>query len=198
MFIGVIHDNSDMARVKKLASALLKKDVSLAKCTGSIAIERFLSAEAEVVRYPMHLTCFYADAVDEIDSMSLIMATEFFGNMKDEFTRAMANREINNRIAKIDAQPDGTLKAYFAQFKEPEDIYWNFLAFISLTPDSVADTAIGTVELGDEVCSLIHYTDSLIIKSYIRGFDAGMNQQMANELASDPAFKNVVIFTPKK
>lgn len=198
MFIGVVHDNSDMARVKKLASALLKKDISSAKCTGSIAIERFMSVEADTTLYPMHLTCYYADVVDEIDSMALIMATEFFGNMKDEFTRAMANREINTRIAKIDAQKDGTLKAYFAQFREPEDIYWNFLAFISLTSDGVADTAIGTVELGDEVCSLVHYTDSLIIKSYIRGFDAGMNQRKVDELASDPAFKNVVIFTPKK
>lgn len=157
-----------------------------------------MSVEADTTLYPMHLTCYYADVVDEIDSMALIMATEFFGNMKDEFTRAMANREINTRIAKIDAQKDGTLKAYFAQFREPEDIYWNFLAFISLTSDGVADTAIGTVELGDEVCSLVHYTDSLIIKSYIRGFDAGMNQRKVDELASDPAFKNVVIFTPKK
>lgn len=198
MFIGVIHDNSDMAQVKKLASALLKKDVSSAKCTGSIAIERLMSTEVDVVRYPMHLTCFYADVVDEIDSMALIMATEFFGNMKDEFTRAMAKREINARIAKIDAQKDGTLKAYFAQFKEPEDIYWNFLAFMSLTSDSVADLSIGVVDLAGDVYPLIHYTDPLIIKSYIRGFDAGMNQRKVAELASDPAFKNVVIFTPKK
>lgn len=198
MFIGVLHDNSDMARVKRLAGALLGMDISAAMNTGVIPIEKFMNAEDVKPRYPMCLTCFYTPDVDEIDSMALIMATEFFGDMKTEFTRAMAKREIGTRTARIDAQKDGTLKAYFAQFKEPRDIYWNFLGFLALTHDSITDITIGTAELDDETCAIIHYSESLIGNSYVRGFENGRRQGMALALAEDPAFSNVTVFPPKK
>lgn len=198
MFIGVLHDNSDMARVEKLAGSLLGMDIKTAISTGIVQIERFMYTEGVQPRFPMYLTCFYAQSVDEIESMALIMATEFSGNMKEEFTRAMAKREITTRAAKISTQENGTLKTYFTQFTDPEDIYWNFLAFLSLSSDSIADVTIDTVELADETCALVHYSDTIIGHAYVRGFHEGMQQHKAELLAADPAFSNVAVLAPKK
>ena len=198
MFIGVIHDNSDMDRIKRLASALLETDISTAGFTGTTPIEQFMNLESITPRYPMYLTCFYALPTEQVDSMVLLIGTEFFGNMKGEFTRAMAKREITTRANKINQQKDGSLATYFAQFKEPDDHYWNFLAFLSLTHDPTANIAIDTIELAGEVCPFVHYSQSLIGSSYILGFESSMREREAKKIAKDPAFSNVAVLAPKK
>lgn len=198
MFIGVLHDNSDMDYVRKLASDFLGDDISKGGYTGIVPIEYFMRKDLESERYGMYLTCFYALPETEIEGMALILATEFFGDVVNQFTRKVAKERIMGAATAINAVPDGDLYKHFAQFHEPEHVYWNFLAFLSLQRDVEENVNLVAFPLNGKEIPLIYYKESIIGSYYIRGFEDGMRERQEEERAKHPELANVVTFKSKK
>lgn len=198
MFIGVLHDNTDMDKVKKLASEFLGDDVSKGGFTGAVAIEQFMATGFVEPRWPMYLTCFYALPEEETEGMSLILANEFFGGVVNVFTRKVAEEKIYAAMDAMINYSDGRLAEYFGQIKEQEDAYWNFLALLSIQFDVRENVNLVAYPLAGREIPVVYYELTSIGSSYIRGFENGMRAKQEEERAKHPEFANVVTFKSKK
>lgn len=198
MFIGVIHDNSDTAYLKQIGVGLLGIDVDLCHVTNPVPIEQFMAKDIIEPRYPMYLTCLFALPLEEIDSMMLILGTEFFGSLDNELAARRAKQQIISRASVIEACRDGALCDYFARFRDPADIYWNFLAFLSVQYDVIGNVTIDTFPINDKEMSLIYYNKTRIGSAYVNGFVEGNRARVEEARAKDPAMKNVISLKPKK
>lgn len=198
MFIGVLHDNTDMDKVKKLASEFLGDDISKSGFTGAVALEQFMATEYVEPKWPMYLTCFYALPEEETEGMALILANEFFGGIVNVFTRKVAEEKIYTAADTIVSYSDGRLPDYFSQIKEQEDVYWNFLALLSIQYDVRENVNLVAFPLGGREVPLVYYKLTSIGSSYIRGFEEGMRARQEEERAKHPEFANVVTLKLKK
>ena len=198
MFIGIIHDNTDMDNVKKLAGEFLGDDISKGGFTGLVSIEQFMSTDHVEPKWPMYLTCFYALPEEETEGMALILANEFFGGIVNVFTRKVAEEKIYAAADAIERCSDGRLPDYFSQVKEQEEIYWNFLALLSVQFNVRENVELLAYPLPDREVPMVYYKLTSIGSGYIRGFEEGMRARQEEERAKHPEFANVVTFKSKK